>query len=146
MTKEEFLSLCQFTAKEHTEPESASKVLLTYFLSKKNWTENVKFCKQVSNISFVPVEQLPELCWIKSPYQSSRIGRRILKEEKIVELTKLNGSGIVHHKCCLWTIMSIVSLPQLSHIKEELLLALGVTNDPTVEQVITNLKNISSIK
>ena len=151
VTKEEFLSLCHFTADDHEEPERVSKVLLDHYFSfdvaEMGWTRDPFFNQQVSNIAFVPAEQLPELGWIKCPYRFLESGRRVVNKGKLVDLTKLNGTSILEHKDCLWTIMPIVSLPfrYISEDKKKLLSQLCITIQPTVKQVVSNLRNISSM-
>ena len=145
LTKKEFVSLCQFTAESHGNPTIASQVLLEHFFSvevadaEKGWTNDLHFNKQVSNIAFIPAQQLPQLSWIKSPFRFANPGRRI------EELTKMNGAAMLTgHEQCLWTIMPIVSLP-IHYLSEQKKTQLGITIEPTIEQVVNNLKNISSM-
>ena len=154
LTKEEFVSLCQLTAESHDDPKIASQVLLEHYFSvevaEKGWTNDLNFNKQVSNIAFVPAQQLPQLSWIKSPFRFANPGRRINKRDgKVVELTKMNGAAMLghdhDHEHCLWTIMPIVSLPIHYFSHRTSLYQLGVTIEPTIEQVVNNLKNISSM-
>ena len=151
VTKEEFLSLCHLAADTHEDPEEASKVLLSFFLStevaQEGWYEDRQFIQQVANIKFVPVEQLPELSWIKSPYRSADPGRRVYKGEKMVELTRLSGTALPSHKECLWTIKAIVKLyfQYFSKGRKQTLSCMGVSLNVTVEHVLDNIKNISSI-
>ena len=154
LSRNEYISLCEYTASDHEDPQNASKVLLDYLFSyeieKEGWTRDAHFIQQVSNISFVPAEQLPELSWIKSPYRFTEPGRRIFSRDgKVVELTKLNGTALRNYKNCLWTIKPIVWLPNyhifISKAQKKILSKLGVAIEPTIHQVVTNLTNISSM-
>ena len=151
VTKEEFLSLCHLVADTHEDPEEASKVLLSFILStevaQEGWYKDRQFIQQVANIKFVPVEQLTELSWIKSPYRSADPGRRVYKGEKMVELTRLSGTALPSHKECLWTIKAIVKLyfQYFSKGRKQTLSRMGVSLNVTIEHVLDNIKNISSI-
>ena len=152
VSKKEFLHLCHLNADSHEDPERGSRVLLDFFFStevaEEGWYKDSYLVREVSTIPFVPAEQLPKLSWIKSPYRPTNVGRRIVKENELIELTKLSGAAFTDDSDCLWTVKPIVKLPigYLSREKKNLLLQMSVSIEVTLQNVLDNIKNISSLR
>ena len=98
-----------------------------------------KCIKIVSNIPIAVVEEIPDLNCIKT----QKMGElKVLDGQSTLYLTTLSGSSKVDNKYLLWTIASLINLPLESDA--QILLDCGVVQSPSVKDVITNLKGLSS--
>ena len=100
-----------------------------------------KCLQEVSQIPIAIVEKLPDLDCIKE----QKMGElKILS----VTLTKLYGSSILTNAKLVWTILPLIKLPHIGGLVSnnlyERLKCLGIVQSPCVEDVISNLRNLSS--
>ena len=140
---DEFKTFCQLVSKgQHFDLRKASRVLIDYLFSESvnDWSDND--LTEIGNISFVQVDPLVSLRWIKAPYAPSSH----FPQQK-VGLTKLNEAVIYDSSPLVWTIKPVVSLPNMNYLgKPEyntFLQKLGVTIIPEVNDVHTNLLHVS---
>lgn len=88
---------------------ACSAVLLEYLFSDevcKDWSRDMHFLQQVSNIPFVPTVDTPEISWLISGTHSAN------------ELVKLNGAAHESVKVLLWSLKPIVQLPNSIQIHD----------------------------
>ena len=145
ITCEEFKRFCELVSQgQHPDLVKTSKVLVGYLFSKsaQKWHDNDSYLAEIRNITFVQVHPLNSLRWIKAPCQPSCYFPRLN-----VGLTKLNEAVICDSAHLVWTIKPVVSLPNMDYIKQQVydnfLKKLGVTTSPEVNDVYTNILNIS---
>ena len=145
ITCEEFKRFCKLVSQgQHTDLVNASKVLVNYLFSKstQEWHNNDSYLAEIGNISFVQVDPLISLKWIKAPCQPS-----CYFSQQNVGLTKLNETVIYNSAPLVWTVKPVVSLPNMGYLNEHacnnFLKKLGVTISPEVNDVYTNILNVS---
>ena len=143
ITCEEFKRFSKLVSQgQHTDLVNASKVLVNYLFSKstQEWHDNDSYLAEIGNISFVQVDPLISLRWIKAPYQPSCHFPEI-------SLVKLNESVIYDSAPLVWTVKPVVSLPNMDFLSKKehhnFLEKLGVTISPKVNDVYENILNIS---
>ena len=141
----EFKKFCEFVSQgEHFDFVEASKVLVSYLFSKsaQEWHNNDSYLAEIGNISFVQVDPLNSLRWIKAPCQPF-----CYFPQQNVGLTKLNEAVIYNSAPLVWTVKPVVSLPNMDYLKQQeydnFLEKLGVTTCPEVNDVYTNILNVS---
>ena len=145
ITCSEFKNFCKLVSQgQHSDLVEASKVLVNYLFSKsaQEWHNNDSYLDEIGNISFVQVDSLISLRWIKAPCQPSCY---FLKQN--VGLTKLNEAVVYDSAPLVWTVKPVVSLPNMDYLKQQeydnFLKNLGVTTNPAVNDVYTNILNVS---
>ena len=151
-TPEEFLLFCTKIANgKHAKILEASKALVEHLCFSEEWHNNEKFLRKVSNIEFACAHKVPKVAWIKAPCPAANT---VEQGKKSFSLTALRGS-VVHsarNSKIIWTVRCLVELPQFHHTasKERIagetsnfLKSIGVSLDPSPEEVTTNLLNIS---
>ena len=143
VTNFEFKRFCELVSNgQHTDLVKASKVLVNYLFSKSSqeWHDKDSYLAEIGKISFVQVDPLISLRWIKAPYQRSCYFGN-------VSLTKLNEAVIYDSAPVVWTVKPVVSLPNMDFLSKKehhhFLEKLGVTISPKVNDVYENILNIS---
>ena len=147
LTEDECLRISQEIANGEDQglpsSKTASSVLLEYLLSDdglKLLDNNASFLWKISKIPFVFREEALQVNWV-TPGNSF----------KSMQVT-LNGSARLILQCLVWTVRPIISLPQActadlkdkTSLLRKVLKPLGVVIKPSIADVITNIKNISS--
>ena len=145
ITCTEFERFCKLVSQGlHSDLVKASKVLVNYLFSKsaQEWHNNDRYIAEIGKISFVQVDPLNNLRWIKAPYQPS-----CYFPQQNVGLTKLNEAFTYDSAPLVWTVKPVVSLPNMDYLKQQeydnFLKKLGVTTSPEVYDVYTNILNFS---
>ena len=145
ITCEEFKSFCELVSQgQHPDVVKASKVLVSYLFSKstQEWQNNDSYLAEIGKISFVQVDPLNSLKWIKAPCQPS-----CYFPQQNVGLTRLNEAVIYESAHLVWTVKPVVSLPNMDYLKQQeydnFIKKLGVTTSPEVNDVYTNILNVS---
>ena len=140
---DEFKTFCQLVSKDqHFNLRKASKVLIDYLFSDSvnDWNDND--LTEIGNISFVQVDPLVSLTWIKASCAPS-----CYFPQQKVGLTKLNEAVIYDSAPVVWTVKPVVSLPNMNYLGQPeynaFLQKLGVTIIPEVNDVYTNLLHVS---
>ena len=144
-TCEEFKTFCELVSQgQHSDLVKVSEVLVNYLFSKsaQEWHDNDSYLAEIGNISFVQVDPLNSLKWIKAPCQPS-----CHISQQNVGLTKLNEAVIYDSAPLVWTVKPVVSLPNMDYLKQQeydnFLNKLGITTNPEVNDVYTNILNVS---
>ena len=144
-TCEEFKTFCELVSQgQHSDLVKVSEVLVNYLFSKstQEWHDNDSYLAEIGNISFVQVDLLNSLRWIKAPCQPS-----CYFSQQNVGLTKLNEAVIYDSAPLVWTVKPVVSLPNMDYLKQQeydnFLNKLGITTNPEVNDVYTNILNVS---
>ena len=136
-----FLKLCEKVSYSADNNHEFSSVLLQYVFSDdavKEWSGDIWFLNQVSNIAFVPAANTASL---------SAIAPSKAEENDHV---CINNSAPVDVKTYLWTVKSIIRLPyttdQMRHDKQriKMLQNLNIVFPPTSEDIIRNITSICS--
>ena len=146
LTKPEYLNLCKDVAsgKLIGKTRSASQVLLTYLFDQEEaelhqFHNSPQFLSSVSKVPFVCTVPLPELEWIaKVPEPAGHV--LLANREKII-LCTLSGSCLRPSQNLVWTVNPIVSVSKYE--SEDLLKNLGIYIEPTVQDVMQHIKNLS---
>ena len=145
ITCSEFKRFCEFVSQgQHSDFVEESKVLVRYLFSKsaQEWHNNDSYLAEIGNIGFVQVDPLISLRLIKAPCQPS-----CYFPQQNVGLTKLNEAVIYDSAPLVWTVKSVVSLPNMDYLKQQeydnFVKKLGVTTSPEVNDVYTNILNFS---
>ena len=98
--------------------------------------------KEVTQIPIAIVEKKPELDCIKE----QKMGE--VKTSSSITLTKLYGSSLLTNAYLVWTILPLIKIPynkdSLPKSFDKRLEDLGIIQSPGVENVVSNLKNLSS--
>ena len=127
----EFLQFCREVSSGRTatgDCRYCSSVLLDC-LFKQNWGKDCSgFLREVSEISFILQENLPELEWVL---------RGVCPGGQMV---KLRGSAPLSHATLVWTVKPVVSLPEST--KTDMLADLGMSETPMCTDVFANIENI----
>ena len=141
ITCEEFKRFCEFVSNaRHSDLVKASNVLVSYLFSKstQKWYDN--YLSEIGNISFVQVDPLMSLNWIKAPCKPPCYFRN-------VGMTKLNEAVIYDSAPLVWTVKPVVSLPNMDYLDQPkynaFLEKLGVTITPEINDVYKNIVKIS---
>ena len=144
-TCEEFRRFCELVSRDqHPDLVKASTVLVNYLFSKstQEWYNNDSYLAEIGNICFVQVNPLNSLRWIKAPCQPS-----CYFPQQNVGLIKLNEAVIYESAYLVWTVKPVVSLPNMDYLKQQeydnFLKKLGITTNPEVNDVFTNILNVS---
>ena len=156
VTYEKFKTCCRLVSQlKDSQIPVASDILVSYLFSKSTveWHTNLQCMSEIGDISFVQVDPLDDYEWIKMPHMKKG-------------LTKLNEAVMHENAALVWTIKPVVKLPT-SYLNayeykvymrevelctenklfyEIPLRNLGLTLQPEVEDVYTNLKNISETR
>ena len=149
-TVEEYVSYCLKLPRlgNNFTIERASLVLLNALLcSPEEGVDDYKDLKskectrKVSNIPIAVVEEIEELHDIKAQKMGEQM-HLVNDGERIIYLTKLSGSSTVDNKYLLWTVKPLIKLP--SGPASQQLKDCGVVQSPLLEDVILNLKSLSS--
>ena len=131
VSKDEYLQFCHETANgKVADIKDCSNVLLEYLFSDKGqseWRYDTNFLQKVSNISFVLQQPQPQLSWV-------------VPSVSLNPMVKLNGSAPLSAAALVWTLRPIIELPCCSSAGAEK--SLGIVRNPTVSEVIANVKNI----
>ena len=144
VTQEKYLALCNDVAngKLKAKTRTASRVLLDYLFSQgearhHGFHKDQNFLGKVSQIEFVCPVPVPELKWIHPvPKTSNHI---VLADEQIC-LCTLSGSCLTQSKELIWTVLPIISVAKDD---PSLLDGLGIKIQPSGDDVIKNIKNLS---
>ena len=145
---EEFVSYCKGLPRLGSVAtiKNASLVLLRALLcsptigdDKYKALKSNECTRKISNIPIAVIEEVEDLNCIKA----QRMGEQIVNDgQSIMHLAKLSGSTIVDNKHLLWTIRPLINLPLDSDSQR--LQDCGVVQSPSLEDVIANLKGLSS--
>ena len=143
VTTTEYLELCNDVARGRMggDTRAASKVLLEYLLSSceaelNGFHTDTHFLAKVSKVPFVCTVPLPKLEWIeKAP------NKVIFANKKEISVCALSGSCLTQSKELVWTVLPIVSVSEYE--PQDLLQNLGINVQPSVQDVIRHLKNLS---
>ena len=147
-TKEEFTNFCRRVATRNQQHiQESSWALMECLFETSRWHEDVQFLNRISEIPFVCTECVKDLNWIV-PVASAE--STIQQGGKTFHLTSLNQSASMEVKELIWTIKPIVELPygMLSQSEredkiEEFLKCIKVVRQPSLEDVVKNVKQIS---
>ena len=153
VTKEEFVQFChKVSSGKHKELRKASSVLTRYLFGAVDWCQDLTFLRQISAISFVCTEALPDLSWIQPVYPA---GNQIQSGSTTIDMTKLCGAARFEESQLVWTVKPIVRLPSPSFyystlympgVEEKFYKALGIITKPSSEDVVHNILNISQTR
>ena len=141
LTIDEFISFCSdISMGHHKNLKEASKILLKYLFEEgRDWDEY--YLRQIGDISFALVAELPSLTWIQSSCSPPHWVKGV-----DVGLTKLNQAVVIKYSTLIWTVKPVVLIPDISIADQErdlFLSWLQLTTTPTPNDVICNLINIS---
>ena len=153
----EFFSYCKKIADgKHRDILAASKALVEHLCSTEEWHDKEDFLLEISKVPFVGVQRVQRLRWIKEPCPPTNIVQ--LGKRKIY-LTTLRGSVVSNSRNpkIAWTVRCLVELPRLHQYRmttkkreaekaNSFLDNIGVSLEPSPEDVVTNLCNISHTK
>ena len=153
-TKNEFITFCKMLSKydDVSTVAVASSILLKalFYIHPLNVRENkyreihsFSCLEEVSEIPIVIVQSVPELNSIKA----QKLGDLVVNHcSSAYSLAKLSGSSLVENKYLLWTIKPLIKLDynHNSSVCRNRLNYLGVILIPSVEDVLSNLKNLST--
>ena len=137
ITCEEFKRFCEFVSNgRHSDLVKASTVLTDYLFSKstQNWHDNDLL--EIGNMSFVQVDPLTSLNWIKAPCKPPCYFRN-------VGLTKLNEAVKYDSAPLVWTVKPVVPNMYCLGQPDAFLEKLGVTIAPETKDVYKNIVKIS---
>ena len=149
-TYEEFVMFCKRLPNfgNVSDVTTGSEVLLSIIfdvsdtgVNKYKQIHSPQCLQEVSQIPIATVIKLPELNCIKE----QKMGE--INVNLSVTLTKPYGSSQVTNANLVWTILPLIKLPhnQTSHKRlHERLKYLGIVLSPSVEDVISNLRNLST--
>ena len=143
VTSKEYLELCNDVARGRMggDTRAASKVLLKYLMSSceaklHGFHTDTHFLAKVSKVPFVCTVPLAKLEWIeKAPHKI------IVTNKKVISVCVLSGSCLTQSKELVWTVLPIISVRDSE--PQSLLQNLGINVEPSVQDVIRHLKNLS---
>ena len=150
-TIEEFISYCRQLPNFDTISaiKTGSEVLLKVLFDIRSGVEKYQklyshqCLQEISQIPIAIVEKLPYLDCIKE----QKMGEVFLKNSSLT-LTKMNGSSLVTNAYLVWTVLPLIKIPnnQLASSEAfcERLQHLGIVQAPAVQDVLSNLHNIST--
>ena len=116
--EDKYIELCNIVAGgKHADIHSGSSELLQYLLSSLrvpsighfNTGGLPSFISNISKISFIVAESLPELSCVAKPVDT---GHAICDGEKYCSMTKINGAAISNLASLIWTCRPVISIPQ----------------------------------
>ena len=148
-TKEEFISFCTRVATGNQQHiQESSQALMECLFATSSWHEEMQFLNRISEISFIIcTEHVKDLSWIV-PVASAE--STIQQHSKTFHLTSLKKAASLEVKELIWTIKPVIELPygKLSRLEdkqkvEEFLRCIKVVRQPSIEDVIKNMKQIS---
>ena len=153
-TKPEFISFCRKLPElvDISAIANASSALLKalFYIPPLNVHENkyreihsFSCLQEVSQIPIAIVQDVPELNSIKA----QKLGDHVVNHgNSTFSLTKLSGSSLVENKYLVWTVKPLTNLDynRDSPVCLNRLKYLGVILTPSIEDVILNLKNLST--
>ena len=150
-TAEEFISYCKQLVNFNTISaiQSGSELLLKVLFdsSVKKYQDicSHQCLQEISQISIAIVEKLPHLDSLKE----QKMGElRINRKSSSITLTKLHGSSLMNNSSLVWTVLPLIKTPNCrwmtSTAYHERLQHLGIVQSPAVEDVLSNLYNIST--
>ena len=147
-TMEEFISFCKRVATgSQRNIQESSQALMECLFETTSWHEEEQFLNAVSKIPFVCTEPMEDLDWIV-PVAS--VENTIQQHSMTFHLTSLREAASLEVKDLIWTIKPVVYLPyeklfspESEHIREEFLRCIKVVRQPSLEDVVKNVKQIS---
>ena len=155
-TKNEFITFCKMLSKydDVSAIKSASAALLEalFYISPLHVRENkyreihsFPCLEEVSQIPIAIVEDVPELNSIKVQKLGDHV-HVVNYSNSTFSLTKLSGSSLMENKYLVWTIRPLIKLDynEGSPVCMNRLKDLNVVLKPSVEDVVSNLKNLST--
>ena len=149
-THEEFVSFCRhLPSLDISAITAGSKMLLSVIfdvsdagVDKYKQLHSLHCLQEVSQISIAIVRKLPELDFVKK----QKMGE--ITPDLSITLTKPHGSSSVENSHLVWTILPLIEIPHngdTSHERfHERCKYLGIVQSPNMEDVISNLKNLST--
>ncbi len=149
----EFIRFCETVSSgNHKDMLSASLVLLEYLFSMKaeNWYKDKTFLSTLKTISFIPVNRLEYLSWIKEPVQS-----RSCLPKLGINLTCFNEAASEEIAKLIWTVKPVITLPckipnKVRELLKDLevfeLLGLTTLQSLSLNDVYQNIVNISQTR
>ena len=150
-TAEEFKSYCKQLSNFGTISaiKTGSKALLNVLLdvsrsAKEKYKSlySYQYLKEVSQIPIAIVEKMPDLDCIKEQKMGELV---ICNKNSSLSLTKMCGSSLVTNKNLVWTVLPLIEVPiDRSELFCERLQHLGIIQAPSVQDVLSNLHNISA--
>ena len=146
---EEFVNFCMRVAEgKQRHIKESSQALMKFLFENSSWHSEVEFLNNVSTIPFVCAIRLQELSWIV-PAASADV--TIQEGSKTFHLTSLSKAASSEVQNILWTVKPVVYLPygnfhplEESDKKEQFLRCIKVVRKPSIDEVIRNIKAISS--
>ena len=147
VTTATFAALCSDVAggklKEAT--ITSSNVLLDYLLSKEEAKYNgfhsdKKFLTKISDIPFVSPIPMPELEWIHKAHQTP--SHVVHANNNEIPLCKLSGSCMEQYKDLIWVVKHVIHVS--GQEEESVLEDLGICSEPTVKDVVGNVKHLAN--
>ena len=136
-SKEEFIKLCRLLADGKVKnPTEASSLLLKSILDR---FKDKHILSEISEIPFVPTTDLSHLTWVLPTASPSKY---ISIDGEQFALTKLHGAATACHSSLLWTVRPIITLDVWVY-DTVVIEALGIVFEPSTEDVILNVRNIS---
>ena len=151
ITSQEFLQFCNEVSKgKHADLRAASHELTKYLFDMKEWHTEKYYLQEVSKIPFVCTEYLRSVSWI---HKCANSQNPIQQGSKTLHFTSLAKAADHEHYKLIWTVKPVVRLPSYPEFsfsvakqkRRNLLLSLNVSN-LTIEEVVENVRNISSTK
>ena len=144
-TMEEFISFCTRVATgSQKNIQESSQALMECLFETTSWHEEEQFLNAVSKTPFVCTEPVKDLDWIV-PVAS--VENTIQQRSMTFHLTSLKKAASLEVKDLMWTIKPVIYLPyeKLSplHKKDKFLRCIQVARQPSVKDVIRNVKQIS---
>ena len=132
VSRSEFLQFCREVAISGQtgtgDCRYCSSVLLDCLFN-QYWGQDCSgFLREVSEISFILQERLPELEWV---LRGACPGG---------QMVKLRGSAPLSHATLVWTVKPVISLPEST--KTDMLADLGMSETPVCDDVFANIVNI----
>ena len=150
-TAEEFISYCKqlvnfdTISAIQTGSELLLKVLFDSSIKKYQDICSHQCLQEVSQIPIAIVEKLPHLDSLKE----QKMGELTINcKSSSITLTKLHGSSLMSNSCLVWTVLPLIKNPNCRWTSStacyERLQHLGIVQSPAVEDVLSNMYNIST--
>ena len=155
-SKDEFVTFCKMLSKcddiSAVKDASATLLEVLFYVPPLHVHENkyreihsFPCLEEVSQIPIAIVEDVPELNSIKAQKLGGHV-RVMNYSNSTFSLAKLSGSSLIENKYLVWTIRPLIKLDydEYSPVCMNRLRDLNVILKPSVEDVVSNLKNLST--